>query len=288
MAKFLFTLSDFKDSKTLSAQFNAQTQNKEINKDTPKPLRTTASADTDPQASLTTYSLSDIMQGGATYRPTSTSYDTYNQVLSRSLSEMLGGSDPQSVLGAQKQLVPDDILRTAATKSSLLADSSTLASTSGGSNPAPGSTASNDTFGKFTGTELSSYGGMFGSCCQGIKQIAAAVLAQFPGIVITSTTGGTHANGSYHYKGQAFDCDFGGNHSGDGAVFDFLLPMAQSGVLIELFFDPRGGWKAGNSVGAIGGHQDHVHVAVDDQYTSGFTISTTAGPSGGGGPARVT
>lgn len=32
--------------------------------------------------------------------------------------------------------------------------------------------------------------------------------------------------------------------------------------LKELFYDPQGGWKNGQSIGAIGGHSDHVHVAA--------------------------
>lgn len=33
----------------------------------------------------------------------------------------------------------------------------------------------------------------------------------------------------------------------------------------ELFYDPQGGWKFGASIGAIGGHTDHVHVAADER-----------------------
>jgi len=29
----------------------------------------------------------------------------------------------------------------------------------------------------------------------------------------------------------------------------------------ELFYDPSGGIKHGRSIGAIGGHRDHVHIA---------------------------
>jgi uncharacterized membrane protein len=29
----------------------------------------------------------------------------------------------------------------------------------------------------------------------------------------------------------------------------------------ELFYDPLGGIKHGQSIGAIGGHMDHVHIA---------------------------
>lgn len=32
--------------------------------------------------------------------------------------------------------------------------------------------------------------------------------------------------------------------------------------LKELFYDPQGGWKNGQSIGAIGDHSDHVHVAA--------------------------
>ena len=32
--------------------------------------------------------------------------------------------------------------------------------------------------------------------------------------------------------------------------------------LKELFYDPQGGWKNQQSIGAIGGHSDHVHVAA--------------------------
>lgn len=34
------------------------------------------------------------------------------------------------------------------------------------------------------------------------------------------------------------------------------------GQIKELFYDPQGGWKGTTSIGAIGGHSDHVHVAM--------------------------
>lgn len=41
-------------------------------------------------------------------------------------------------------------------------------------------------------------------------------------------------------------------------------PRSTSGRsrLLELFYDPQGGWKDGQPIGAIGGHSDHVHVAA--------------------------
>lgn len=37
----------------------------------------------------------------------------------------------------------------------------------------------------------------------------------------------------------------------------------RQGTLHELFFDPLGGWDEGTSIGAIGGHGDHIHAAAD-------------------------
>lgn len=37
--------------------------------------------------------------------------------------------------------------------------------------------------------------------------------------------------------------------------------------LKELFYDPQGGWKGTQSIGAIGGHSDHVHVAAGPKTT---------------------
>ena len=35
------------------------------------------------------------------------------------------------------------------------------------------------------------------------------------------------------------------------------------GQIKELFYDPQGGFKNGQQIGAIGGHSDHVHVAAE-------------------------
>ena len=39
----------------------------------------------------------------------------------------------------------------------------------------------------------------------GIQNAVSSVLSHFPGLVVTSTTGGTHAKNSYHYRGEAVD-----------------------------------------------------------------------------------
>jgi len=79
--------------------------------------------------------------------------------------------------------------------------------------------------------------------------------AQELGLRITSTTGGRHAPGSYHYKGRAFDA--AGSH---GAMSQFYREMSGTSPT-ELFYDPSGGIKHGRSIGPIGGHRDHVHIA---------------------------
>lgn len=90
----------------------------------------------------------------------------------------------------------------------------------------------------------------------GGSQLSSAMeRAQDLGLRITSTTGGRHAARSYHYQGRAFDA--AGSHS---AMSKFYREMAGTNPT-ELFYDPSGGIKHGRSVGAIGGHRDHVHVA---------------------------
>lgn len=83
----------------------------------------------------------------------------------------------------------------------------------------------------------------------------ARARAQELGLRITSTTGGRHAPGSYHYSGRAIDV--AGSRS---AMSQFYTEMSRTNPT-ELFYDPRGGMKNGRNIGAIGGHGTHVHVA---------------------------
>ncbi len=75
------------------------------------------------------------------------------------------------------------------------------------------------------------------------------------GLTITSTTGGRHTPGSYHYRGRA--ADVAGPRR---AMEQFYREMARLRPT-ELFYDPLGGIKHGQQIGAIGGHGNHVHVA---------------------------
>ncbi|MDP8960829.1 MAG: peptidoglycan-binding protein [Actinomycetota bacterium] len=78
------------------------------------------------------------------------------------------------------------------------------------------------------------------------------------------TTGGEHSANSWHYPaqhgGHAADC--GISDCDPGAVFRLFEPLARTGAVRELFYDPLGGYKTGRSVGAIGGHGTHCHVTI--------------------------
>ncbi len=87
----------------------------------------------------------------------------------------------------------------------------------------------------------------------------AMALARKMGLAITSTTGGQHAQNSWHYKGRAADVA----GSGDQMAAFFDAALAKYGKnLLELFYDPRGAIKNGARIPAIGGHGDHVHIAL--------------------------
>ncbi|MGI8807783.1 MAG: peptidoglycan-binding domain-containing protein [Acidimicrobiales bacterium] len=77
--------------------------------------------------------------------------------------------------------------------------------------------------------------------------------------------------GSHHFRktspdgvrrGHAIDYGFGPSDA--HAIWDLLLPFAQGddAPIRELFFDPRGGFDEGIDIGAIGNHDDHVHIAI--------------------------
>lgn len=78
------------------------------------------------------------------------------------------------------------------------------------------------------------------------------------GLTITSTTGGKHVPGSYHYSGRGVDL------AGSAKQMKKFFKWASRYRPTELFYDPAGHyWKNGKKVrGAIGGHSDHVHIAM--------------------------
>lgn len=76
---------------------------------------------------------------------------------------------------------------------------------------------------------------------------------------VTSTSGGRHVTGSYHYVHRAVDL------AGTAAE---MRRCAQDALerpdqFREVFYDPMGRYVKNGRVrmGHIGGHQDHVHLA---------------------------
>jgi hypothetical protein len=107
-----------------------------------------------------------------------------------------------------------------------------------------------DPFQSISNADLAEVAGGFGA------QLTAAMRrGRELGLHVTSTTGGRHVHGSYHYQGRA--ADLAGPRS---AMREFYREMARTHPT-ELFYDPMGGIKHGHNIGAIGGHGNHVHVA---------------------------
>jgi hypothetical protein len=86
--------------------------------------------------------------------------------------------------------------------------------------------------------------------------------AKSEGMTITSTTGGKHAAGSYHYQSRAIDV--AGSPSQMKKFFLDSLAHFGVGQIKELFYDPMHEYVKNGSLrmGEIGGHSDHVHLAL--------------------------
>lgn len=94
----------------------------------------------------------------------------------------------------------------------------------------------------------------------------------YPGLSIGEGPGfggaapGVHTATSYHYRGLAYDINADSSSKGERAVLTaifHLLPKIFPGEIAELFYDPIGYYyDNGQKVsGAIGGHDDHLHVS---------------------------
>lgn len=107
---------------------------------------------------------------------------------------------------------------------------------------------------KAIGVELATGDNAQGSNKQ--KLVAGMNRAKAMGLTITSTTGGKHTPGSFHYQGRAFDA--AGAPKTMAAFFWEMLKTRPT----ELFHDPCGSFDNGvYSKQGIGGHGRHVHVA---------------------------
>lgn len=112
------------------------------------------------------------------------------------------------------------------------------------------------------GGRLTSGGGLHA----GIQAAANAVLSHFPGLSITSTTGGKHAAGSYHYKGEAVDIGGPAALMNQAAAW---IAKTMGGGLTEGIHNPNLSIAGGRRVtpsywGAStwAEHSNHIHLAV--------------------------
>lgn len=124
------------------------------------------------------------------------------------------------------------------------------------------------------GTSIGSGGGLFGAPADGPVPAVlkpAADLAQSFGLQVTSTTGGTHSPGSFHYQGLAIDVSNSqGQATAEQAMFYEAAKKKFDGRILELFYDPLG--KVQNNVESpegIGDHTDHVHLALSPTKIAG-------------------
>jgi hypothetical protein len=104
-------------------------------------------------------------------------------------------------------------------------------------------------------------------------------LAHRDGLSVTSTTDGRHVQGSNHYTGHAVDFA-----DGAGSMMKFARQaLGFAPRLRELFYDPLGVYVKNGSIvkGAIGGHSDHVHLALaQGGVFSAAAMASLAGQAG--------
>lgn len=88
------------------------------------------------------------------------------------------------------------------------------------------------------------------------------------GLVVTSTTGGTHAPGSYHYSGRAVDLASGSSRQMVRAQQAILKEIGAASIL-ELFGPDNAAWvKNGAQIAGAEGsaleqqHDNHIHLAA--------------------------
>jgi hypothetical protein len=135
-----------------------------------------------------------------------------------------------------------------------------------------------------TGGEVRKGNALLAGVHSGVASVVESILGKFPGLSVTSTTGGGHAKGSYHYRGEAVDI---------GGAPD-LMNRAASWVgrsmgagLTEGIHNPNLSIKNGANVPASfwgpavwGEHANHIHVAVAGGGPVAGAASGTALPGG--------
>lgn len=90
---------------------------------------------------------------------------------------------------------------------------------------------------------------------------------------VTSTTGGGHANGSYHYRGEAVDFSNGTGNTPEMLAFDRAWASKYGASLAELIYTAPGSVFVANGHTVPGSyyssvldeHRNHVHVAISPE-----------------------
>lgn len=121
----------------------------------------------------------------------------------------------------------------------------------------------------------------------GVTPGMGSMISQLDGMGFAhgSTTGGTHAANSYHYRGEAVD--FGDATNDMQKLWSVLYP--QRGQFAELFgpsYLTPGPTLMHNGVGFVdpslqAGHNDHIHVALAAALAGGLGTRGSAGVGGG-------
>jgi len=100
----------------------------------------------------------------------------------------------------------------------------------------------------------------------GVRKVVSSVLGQFPGLSATSTTGGSHVSGSYHYLGEAVD--IAGSSAVMHAASEWIKKSGLYRQLTEGIHNPNLSVSDGHMVdpsfyaSVWGEHADHIHLAV--------------------------
>lgn len=121
---------------------------------------------------------------------------------------------------------------------------------------------------------------------EGIRKVTAAVIGAFPGLQVTSTTGGTHATGSYHYSGEA--TDISGSTDEMFKASEWIKKTGIYKALAEGIHNPNLSISDGSQVspsyysGVWADHANHIHLAVTQavKNLAGFAGSALGGIAG--------
>jgi peptidoglycan hydrolase-like protein with peptidoglycan-binding domain len=104
-----------------------------------------------------------------------------------------------------------------------------------------------------------------GAVCSPLRDLGQALVRRYS-LTITSTTGGSHAPGSYHYRGMAID--IGGGYGAMNAAASYLITSGRYRGLIEGIHNPNLSVSNGRRVSPSfwgpatwGQHANHLHLA---------------------------